>query len=158
MAEFDVKQVSTPQWLGIGAGLLALIDSFLPWYSISIEQGSLSRSESGGAWDVGFIAWFSILLLIAAAVIAALPLLGKTVPSGNIIWLGLAGLAFVLILVRWLTYESSADLPPGVEDVPGFSAGASFGTILGLILAAVSAVGAFLAYRSASSSSANRAA
>jgi hypothetical protein len=143
MAELDIKQVSTPQWLGIGAGGLAFIDSFLPWYSVSFA----GQSASGNGWEIGFLGWFSILLLIAAAVIAALPLFGVVVPSGTLIWVGLAGLAFVLILIRWLTYESATDDALAGVPAEGVSAGASFGTIVGLILAAVSAVGAVLALR-----------
>lgn len=138
---FDVKQVSTPQWLGIGAGALAFINSFLPWYSL--ETGPISYSFN--QWDTAFIGWFPLFLLIGAAVIAALPLFNVTVPNGTIVWAALAGLAFLLTLLRWLTYESGDDA--AILEGPGISAGASFGTFVGLILALVSVAGAVMALR-----------
>src|SRR5262249_59815932 len=66
MAEFDPKKVSTLDWVVIGAGGLAFIDSFLPWYTASVSFSGISRSDSAGAWSAGFAAWFSVLLLIAA--------------------------------------------------------------------------------------------
>lgn len=156
MAEFDVKQVSTYQWMGIGAGALAFINSFLPWWSVSFDGPMEIPGASGSLnqWDVGFLGWFSLLLVIAAAVIAALPLFGVSIPNGTLIWAGLAGLASVLILIRWLTYDSAS----GITDAAGVSAGASFGTIVGLILALVATVGGFLAFRGASTSTTDKAA
>lgn len=148
MAEFDVKQVSTFQWLGIGAGALAFINSFLPWYSVSYEAGPISESLSLNQWDVAFIGWFPLLLLIGAAVVVALPLFGVNVPNGTMIWAGLAGLATLLTLLRWLTYESGAEAE--ALGSAGVSAGASFGTIIGLILAVVSLAGAILTWQKAS--------
>jgi hypothetical protein len=139
MAEFDVKRVTTLEWAGIGAGVLAFIVSFLPWITVDFgdEFGDLgiSTSVSGGAWDAGFLAWFSVLLLLAAAVVVILPHFGTQVPQRSMIWLGLSAVAFVFILLRWLTYDEFLD--------PGF------GLFVGLVLALVSAVAAFLVYRAA---------
>lgn len=151
MAEFDVKQVSTFQWLGIGAGALAFINSFLPWYSVSVQVGSVSQDlGSANQWDAGFLGWFSLLLLIGAAVVVALPLFGVNVPNGTMIWAGLAGLATLFILIRWLTYETGADAAAAGLPEDAISAGASFGTIVGLILAVVSLAGAVLSWQKAS--------
>jgi hypothetical protein len=137
MAEFDVKRVSTLEWAGIGAGLLAFIVSFFPW--ISVDLGGLAEAAgvdvSGSAWDAGFLAWFSVLLLLAVAVVVALPHFGTEVPQRSLMWLVGSGLAFLFILLRWLTYGSTYD--------------AGWGLFVGLILALVSAVAGVLAYRAA---------
>ena len=140
MAEFDVKRVSTLEWAGIGAGLLAFIVSFFPWVSVDLGDGltglsGIDTSVSGSAWDAGFLAWFSVLMLVGVAVVVALPHFGTAVPQRSMIWMIAAGLAFLFILLRSVTYESFFD--------PGW------GLFVGMALALVSAVTGFLAYRSA---------
>lgn len=145
MAEFDVKQVTNHEWLGIGAGVVAIINSFLPWYSVSISIGALSNTNSVSSWSIGFAAWFSVLLVVAAAVVVLLPHFGVEVPSRPLVWLGLAGLAFVMIILRWLTFPSVGS--QAGADLGNIDAGASFGLFLGLVLAIVSAVGGWLTYQ-----------
>jgi hypothetical protein len=150
MATIDVKRITPLEWAGIGAGALAFIASFFPWYSISYDGPSLpglsafSASGSLSAWGVGIGGWLPVLLLMAAAVIVLLPHFGTTVANGVMIWLGLSAAALVIVLIRWLTL-------PG-EDGLGFSQGAGFGIIIGVLAAAASGVAAFLAYRSKSGS------
>jgi len=150
MASFDVKRVTPLEWAGIGAGALAFIASFFPWYSVSIDGaglgGAFGFNYSLNAWDAKFGAWFPMLLLLAAAVLVILPHFGTQVPNLTMIWLGLAAAAFVIIIIRWLTF-------PGDDGTPGVSAGAGFGLFLGLIVAIASGAGAFLSYRAASSRS-----
>ncbi len=138
MAEFDVKRVTPLEWAGIGAGLLAFIVSFFPWVSVNFgnELGDLvgfDTSVSGSAWDAGFLAWFSVLLLVAVAVVVVLPHFGTQVPQRSVIWMSAAGAAFLFILLRWLTYDSVLD--------PGW------GLFVGMILALASAVAGFLVFR-----------
>ena len=102
-------------------------------------SGSLA---SGNAWSAGFLAWFSVLLLLAAGVLVLLPHLGTEVKNLPLIWLILAGVATLLIVLRWVTY--------GANDILGVSYGASFGLFVGLLLAIVSGAAAFLTFRSAS--------
>src|SRR5947209_18653205 len=93
-------------------GLLAFIDSFLPWYSVSIK-GSLAAlggagGASGNAWDVGFWAWFPMLLLLAIGVLVALPAVGQNVSvrGGYAAFGAVALLVTLIVLIRWLTYPS----------------------------------------------------
>ncbi|MFL6144393.1 MAG: hypothetical protein ACJ72N_21340 [Labedaea sp.] len=143
-----MKRVTPLEWAGIGAGALAFIVSFFPWYSISYSGPTLpgfsafSGGASASAWGVGIGGWLPVLMLIAAGVIVLLPHLGTAVPNGGLIWLGLSAGALVIILIRWLTL-------PG-EDGFGISQGAGFGIFIGLLAALVSGVAAFLTYRSAS--------
>lgn len=168
MAALDVKQVSTAQWLGIGAGVLAFVNTFLPWFSASAE-GPIGAAISGSAnaWEepASFLAWFTMLLLVVAGVIAALPVFGVRIPQQLLVWLGLAGLSFVLVIVKWI------DLP-GVKDVfeeqgitptdaqleqaeKAIDLGAGIGIYVGLILALVSLAGAVLAFQASKTSPAS---
>lgn len=124
MAEFDVKQVGTYEWLGIGAGAVAFINSFLPWLS--------AGGFSVGAWNGGFFAIFSVLLLIGAAVVVLLPHFGVAVQQRTMIWLALAGVAFLFTLLAWLV---------------SFSGFGGVGVFIGLAAAIASAAGAFLTYQ-----------
>jgi hypothetical protein len=139
MAEFDVKRVTPLEWAGIGAGLFAFIVSFFPWASIDFGDGGLLGSigvdTSISAWNAAFIAWFPVMLLVGAAVVVFLPHVGVAVPRQGLTWLSLAGAAFVLLLLRLVTFDSF--ISPGI------------GLFLGLIAALVSAGAGFLAYRSA---------
>lgn len=147
MAEFDVKRVTTLEWAGIGAGLAAFIFSMLPWYSVSYAGigGSLS------AWNSGFIAWFPMLMVLAAGGLLLATHFGVKVDKLPLIWLGLSGLAVVLVLLRWLTLPDDGGLGDiGLGGAPtGFDSGAGVGLILGLIAAIVSTVGAVLTFRAA---------
>jgi hypothetical protein len=141
MASFDVKRVTPIEWAGIGAGALAFIDSFLPWYTVSFEGIlGVAGSVSANAWDSA-LSLLAVLMLIAAGVIVLLPHFEVQVPNLTMIWLGLSGVALVFIVIRWLTFPSASGL--------GGSAGAGFGLFVGLILAVVSGVAAFLTYRAA---------
>ncbi|MBI1758211.1 MAG: hypothetical protein HYR62_03155 [Actinobacteria bacterium] len=145
MANFDPKKVSTLDWVLIGAGGLAFIDSFLPWYTASFNiAGFVSGSQSVSAWGVGFAAWFSVLLLVASAALV----LGKAadvnvalpIPT-PLATLGASALALLLILLRWVTLPSNTG--------PGASSGAGFGLYLGLLCALAAGGASFVAFRAA---------
>jgi hypothetical protein len=157
MANFDAKQVTPIEWAGIGAGALAFLISFFPWYSFSWDGGGLGIGSSGSAsaWSVGIGGWGAVLLLTAAAVIILLPHLGTAVPNKATLWLGLAAGATVIILIRWLTLPDDGGLGDlGGLAGGGFSSGAGFGLIIGLIAAIVSGVAAFLTFQGAKKSAA----
>lgn len=120
-------------------GLLAFIDSFLPWWSVTV--GPFSSSESG--WGVGFAGWFPVLLLLAIGVLVALPAFGQsvTVRGGYAAFFAGALLATILILIRWLTYPTaSGDFG---------SAGADFGTYVALILGIVATAFGYMGFTAA---------
>lgn len=148
MADLDLKRVTPLEWAGVGAGALAFIDSFLPWYSVSFA----GFGESLSAWNTGFLAWFPVLLLIGAGVLVALPHFGTKVDRLPLIWLVLSGVATVLILLRWLTLPDDGglgDVGGLLGDDAGFDSGAGAGLVIGLIIAVVSTVAAALAFRAA---------
>ena len=131
-------------------GLLAFIDSFLPWYKVSVKSsgvdglGAYNASTSGNAWSVGFGAWFPLILLLAIGVLVALPAFEQKVvlPGGDALLAIVALVATVIILIRWLTYPSV----PSDADLVGVTAGASFGTYLGLVLGLVATAFGYLGF------------
>lgn len=153
MANFDVKNVTPLEWAGMGAGVFAFLVSFFNWYTVSTSGLGPGFDTSSGfsAWDAGFLAWFSVLLLVAAGVVVALPHFGTEVPNRTVIWMSTAGVAFVFIILRWLTFDG------GSADILGasISAGAGFGLFLGLLAALVSGVAGFLTFRAPTRSAAS---
>jgi energy-coupling factor transporter transmembrane protein EcfT len=124
-------------------GLLAFIDSFLTWWSYSVKGFALAGTSFSGstfsdsAWNVGFWAWFPMVLLLVVGVLVALPAFGQRIAvRGGYAALGSATLlATVIVLIRWLTY-------PSASDAYG-SAGADYGTYVGLLLCVVATVFAY---------------
>jgi hypothetical protein len=95
-----------PNRLILFAGLLFLVDSFVPWYGFKVSILGQRLGANFIGWNSGFLAVVAILLAIAATVLAAMEVLGTmkemSVPSGTLA-LALSGGAFVFTLLRWLT-------------------------------------------------------
>ena len=126
----DLSRLSTAHKIGLAGTVGLLISSFLPWYSVEIFGESFSLS----GWDAEFLAWFGIVLGLAAGVILALKAFGtKDVSAGGFaseqLALALAALSVIFIVLRLVT-ESSA---------------VAFGLFLGLVSAAAIAYGAYKA-------------
>jgi hypothetical protein len=145
MAVIGGRNVGNNDLAVMGAGVLMFIDSFLPWYGVTIKgaSGFPGGSASVSAWHF-FGAWFPLLLVLAVAGVTASRVFGgRTLPpiaNGAVSWNLIAGavstLAALIILIRWLTYPSASGF--------GVSAGAKFGTYVGLIIAIVQAVFGYL--------------
>jgi hypothetical protein len=117
---------------------VGFIASFLPWYTINLEFGGVTvASASASGWH-SFLSWFSMLLLLGAAGLVFAQTTGTQVnlpvPTA-VAALGLSVLAFLLILLRWVTLQTGV--------------GAGFGLYLGLICAIVAGVASFMTFRSA---------
>jgi hypothetical protein len=130
----DFSKLSTNQMIAGGAGILALIAGFLPWYGIDFGFGSVSENGFGS----GFWAWFGILLAIAAAVVVVLKALEVyDLKAGNLaaeqIALILGALGVISILLRLITESDFL----------------KFGLFIGLIAAAGVTYGAFGAMKDA---------
>ena len=118
------------------AGLVLLIDGFLPWYSVSI--GPYSASASG--WESPGAIWSMLSVLIGLAMAAVVALKGLTdveIPEnvGGFTWpkifLGGGVAALVLVVIKFLNESSNL----------------GFGFYLGFIAAAALAVAGVLMYR-----------
>jgi len=119
------------------AGLVLLIDGFLPWYSVDLGPfGSFTRS----GWQSPGAIWSMIAILIGLAMAAVVILKGLTeveIPDniGGVSWpkilLGGGVAALLLVVIKFLNESSSL----------------GFGFYLGFIAAAALAVGGVLLYR-----------
>jgi len=110
MAESQAGAVRTLDWVVIGAALLAYISSFLPWYRASISILGIERSADVDAWNAGFGAWFSVLLLVAAGGRVLVSAFGGRLPltaSRPLITLARSALAVVTIAVHWATFPGA---------------------------------------------------
>jgi fucose 4-O-acetylase-like acetyltransferase len=149
MASFDPARVSKPEWIGLGAGLLAFVASFLPWFTVSFS-GPITVLDGywASAWSLGFAAWFPVLLLVAGAGLLLAQHLGAEVPKPRTGWplilLGVAVIALVIILLRWLTLPGASDF--GGEG--GVSYGAGFGLYVGIVAAILFGLSQYLVFRS----------
>jgi len=131
----DFSKLSQNQKIAAGGGILAIISLFVPWYGIGVS-GIASFNIS--AFDAGFLAWFGLVLAIAAAVIVLLKALEVTeLKAGNLATEQLAligaGLGFILVVLRLVTETDFV----------------KWGLFLGLISTAVVAYGCFGAMKDA---------
>jgi hypothetical protein len=124
-------------------GVLAFIDSFLPWFSVRVNVpfAGIDTGLSTNGWTTGIGGWLPVVLLVTLGVLAVRPAFGnKQVKAGRgyLLYATLAALAVVIIVIRWATYPSVD--PAYAGDI---SQGAALGTIVGLLLALGAAVTAW---------------
>jgi hypothetical protein len=127
----DLSKLKNGQKIILGAGILLIINLFLPWYRVS----AFGFSASINAFDT-FLAWFGSFLAIAAAVLIALKVFANMkINAGPLkaehLAFGLAALGFLFIFLRLVTEFDFAFI----------------GIWLGLIVSAILAFGAFLAMK-----------
>lgn len=158
MARADLTRVTTLDWVVVGAGLVAYIASFLPWYRADVSILGIERSATANAWNAGIGAWLPVLLLVVAGVVVLVSTTGVRLPtSKSLITLGLSALAVIAILLRWMTFPDSAgqsrlDMDNvEVEGLLAVSSGAGVGLYIGLIAAIAAVVASFLTSRAAGS-------
>jgi len=136
----DLNKLTTSDKVIAGSGIVLFIAYFLPWFKVDFGQFGGSVSASGG--DVGFL-WstFPMLigLLLAGSVIATklfdVKLPDMPVPLGQI-YLGLGGLAAVLVVLKLLIGEDPSELVKR-----------SFGLFIAAIAAIGLAAGGFLKFQ-----------
>lgn len=141
----DLSKISKGGQIFAGAGIVFLIASFLPWYSVEYGgfQGVGGISDSANAWgDIGFL-WGSLwaLLLLGGAVLLILPAFGVQVPKlPAVAFLAVGALATIFTVLKLLI---------GEDDAPelGITIDASFGLYLAIIAAAAATFGAFLMFK-----------
>lgn len=148
----DLTKLGRTERVLAAVGLLAFINSFLPaWYTVSasgatvfgVSYGGGSQGYSGWQYPSGFLTWFPALLLLGVGVLAALPAFGVLVrlPAPlSLIGLGVSALAVLFYLIQWVTYPSA---PSGFS---GISAGPDWAFFVGLALAVVSGVFAYMGF------------
>jgi hypothetical protein len=158
MMRSDSTKSTILNWVVVGAGLLAYVSSFLPWYRTHVSVLGIARvAGADNAWNAGFGAWFSVLLLVVAGgvVLASTMVERLRLPVWRpLLTLGLSALAFISIVLRWVTFPDSSGEQGELSDVDvnglfNVSSGAGFGLYLGLIAALTAVVASFLTFRAA---------
>jgi hypothetical protein len=143
MAKFDSKSISTRDWVVIGAGGLAFISLFLPWYGVSTSIYGVSIS----GWSTSY-GWLGGLLIIAAgAYLLALRSqvdLSKLPLGPGVIVLGASLHGTLIVALRWLTLPSGHG---GVTGLDNYSYGPRIGIILTLIVGIAQVVFALQLFR-----------
>jgi hypothetical protein len=112
------------------AGLLFLVDSFLPWYGADL--GIVSVNAKG--WSSGGLAVLSILFALGALLLAATQVAGMkmTLPmKTGMAYLILGGGAFVFALLRFITETNLT----------------KFGLYIAIVLGAVLAYAGYMKYK-----------
>lgn len=152
-------RAATPDWVVVGGGLLAYVSSFFPWYRAHVTVLGIERSAGANAWNAGFGAWFSVLLLVAAGGLALAGTMAvrlRLPASRPLIVLGLSALGLVTILLRWVTFPDASDGRTDLDglDVDGLfavSSGAGLGLYLALLAAVAAVAASFLTFRAEAS-------
>jgi hypothetical protein len=138
------RKIAIPDLVFAAAGLLAIISTFLPWWSFSETADGQTLSFSVNGWNsastgsgdlgktiTGPLVWIPMLLLFVLGALALIrALAAPQLLPGKLFYqvgIGVGGLALLLVVIRWMTYWS----PPSGSAA---STGASFGTYLGLLL------------------------
>jgi hypothetical protein len=139
----DLKNLNRMDQVVLGAGVLALLLSFFPFYGVTAGVGGFHVSASVNAWhSYGFLG--VLLVLVATAAAAARIFAPGSVPQLpvglHLIAAASSLLGLLICLLRGFTYDS----PSG----PGYSAGLRFTGYLFLLLVLVQTVAAFMLFRS----------
>ncbi len=137
----DLSKFKTSDWLKVGGAVLMLVAYFLTWWKFDLdlgEFGSLGSVDLAGSeyFFTGTVPW---LLLIAVGVITFLRAAGiwrlpSSVPE-HLVVLAVAALSFLLVLIRFFSDGTAADLDRGI------------GLFLALIATIAVLVGAVLGFR-----------
>lgn len=142
-------QTTVNEWVGVGAGAVALVASLLPWYTLSgtlaDQEKALGQRNWLTAWGTGFIGWFPTVLLVAVAGLIISQRFAKAVRVLAPLWLTLAVVAVAMILLRWIIFPDASKLTGLNADYAAFHVG--FGLYVGLLAALVSGVTGFLEFR-----------
>jgi hypothetical protein len=143
MAAFDPKKLTQLDWGVAGAGALALIALFLPWYGFTSAFGSASVS----GWSTSY-GWFGALLIVAAGVYMVLhrsQVNLSGLPAGpGVIVLGAASIGTLIVALRWLTLPRGSS---GLSTV-AYSYGPRLGIVITLVAGIVQVVCAVSLFRS----------
>ncbi|PWV85697.1 hypothetical protein SAMN05421630_102265 [Prauserella marina] len=148
-----VTEMSWREWLGLAAGLLALVALFFPWTVLASGnpevQAALAELPGGdvtrSAWNSTFFAWFPPLLVLLMGLVVGV--FGR-VPSARTaglphLWLIAAVVAVVSLVLGWvlIDWQFGEDVR-GVLDAGGVTVGAGVGRYLALVAGAGSLVAA----------------
>ena len=142
MDQNDIKNLPRNDQMILGAGVLAFIASFLPYYGVSGSFFGHHESTSTSAWHGWNV--FALLLILAATLIAAVIVFAaSSMPelpvSPNFAVAGLAALGTLILIIRSFTLDHGK--------IGGFSYGLRWGAYVLIILCVVQTVFAVIKLR-----------
>lgn len=146
MFKFDPNSISKMDWGVIGAGAIAFVALFLPWYGFSsgISGDSFSGSVSGWGTSYG---WLGALLIIASGAYLFLQRskfdLSKISFGPGVVILGASAVGTLIVALRWITLPSGN----GSAGAASYSYGAGSGIILTLIVGLIQVGCAYKLFR-----------
>jgi hypothetical protein len=160
MAGPTAAKMTAPDGVVVGAGVLAYISSFLPWYTVSFSVLSTPGFMDRDAWHAGFGAYLSVLLLLAASTVVLVSTVGGLGRSTatSLITLGISVLALVTLVLRWVTFPDASGGLGRLGALGDFfdlssafavSSGAGVGLYLGLSAAIAAVVASLFTFRAA---------
>ncbi|WP_410603026.1 hypothetical protein [Amycolatopsis sp. lyj-90] len=158
MPELVSKKVTWREWLGLAAGLLALVTLFLPWTTLTASRPEIedvltslpANDVTRDAWRSGFLAWAPVFLLFLPGLAVVLFGRVEAVRRAGLphLWLMVALGALLLMVLGWVTLDWQFDADQrGILSAAGIEIGAGLGRYLGMVAAVVSAVVAFFDVR-----------
>ncbi len=158
MPDLALKKVTWREWLGLAAGLLALVALFLPWTTLTASRPEIEDALTAlpaddvtrDAWHAGFLAWAPLFLLFLPGL--AVVLFGRVdaVRRAGLphLWLMAALGALLLMVLGWVILDWQFDADQrGIFAAAGIEIGTGPGRHLGLLAAVVSAGVAFVDVR-----------
>ncbi|MEV0072395.1 MULTISPECIES: hypothetical protein [unclassified Amycolatopsis] len=114
---FSVKRVTWREWLGQGAGLLALVALFLPWTVLTADTATADVRDAfnslphddvvRSAWHSDFFSWFPplVLVLVGLAVVFFGQVRKVRVSGLPHLWLVADLAALLLMVIGWTTLD-----------------------------------------------------
>lgn len=143
MAALDPKRLSRTDWLVVGAGAVALVALFLPWFGVS----ALGFSASVSGWSTSY-GWLGGALIVLTGGFLALARSDVDVSgfplSPALAVLAGAGVGTVIVLLRWITMPRAH---AGLGGTTLVSYGPRLGIWLTMVVGVVQVVGAVALFR-----------
>ena len=131
----DLSSITMPRKILIVAALVLLVDSFLPWYHVSVSALGVHVSANASGWhEVGTVVWLlTIVLLVVEAcrIFAVLPL---DEPRAELLSLAVAAITLIFGLIYVIQRLGDGHL--------------GFGFYIGVVALVALAYGAYGMYRS----------
>lgn len=142
MDQDDIKNLPRNDQVILGAGVLAFIASFLPYYGASISILGQHESTSTSAWHSWNV--LALLLILVATVVAAAVVFGaSSLPempvSPTFAVAGLTGVGTLILIIRSFTLDHGS--------AAGVSYGLRWGAYVLMIVCVVQTAFAFMKLR-----------
>jgi hypothetical protein len=131
----DLSSLTTPRRILLVAALVLLVDSFLPWYHVSIDALGVHVSSSASGWhEVGTVVWLLTIVLLVVEACRLFAVLPLDEARAELVTLGLTAATLLFGLIYVIQRLSDGHL--------------GFGFYIGVIALVALGYGAFAMYRS----------